>query len=246
MRRSVIRRSACKQSARGFTLLEVLMALVLLALLLSLAWASMRAAIQSSRSGEALIARTEQLRTVQTFLRRQLSQAMPIAYEQVTDQGREVRFEGSADELVFVAPMPGYLSRGGAHVQTLRFAGAGRGQRLEFNHAQLNGYDADSPKFGDEAVVLMEGISRGSFEFRELDESGELRDWSSDWDASERLPLMVRLVVEFDRDDARHWPAFDVTVMAAAAGIQPIGLTQRRPRADGNSVARPPRQAGRP
>jgi general secretion pathway protein J len=237
-----------KRAERGFTLLEVLMALVLLALLLSLAWASMRAAIQSSRAGEALIARTEQSRTVQTFLRRQLSQAMPIAYEQLADQGRERRFEGSADELVFVAPMPGYLSRGGAHVQTLSFVGSGRGQRLEFNFAQLNGYDPDNPEFGAEPVVLIDGISRGRFEFRELDENGELRDWNSDWETSERLPLMVRLVLEFDREDPRHWPSFDVTVMAAASGIQPVGFNQRRQRGltIPNSGARPPRPAGRP
>lgn len=226
------RTGACSRSAklRGFTLLEVLMAFVLLALLLSLAWASMRTAVQSSRSGEALIARTEQSRTVQTFLRRQLAQAMPIAFERLEDNGAERRFEGSARDLRFVAPMPGYLSNGGAHVQTLSLVGGSRGQRLEFNHAQLNGYDPDDPQFGAEPVVLMEGIAGGRFEFRELDENGELRDWSSDWEASERLPLMVRVVLEFDRGDARRWPQFDVTLLASAAGIQPVGFTQRRQR----------------
>ncbi len=214
----------------GFTLLEVLMALVLLALLLSLAWASMRAAVQASRSGEALIARTEQARTVQTFLRRQLAQAMPLAYERMEDSGTERRFEGSADSVRFVAPMPGYLSRGGAHLQTLTLVGSGRGQRLEFNHAQLNGLDPLDPAFAPDPVVLLDGIASGRFEFRQLDETGELADWSSDWDATERLPLMVRLRLEFDREDARRWPEFDVTVMAAAAGTQPVGMNSRQPR----------------
>jgi len=213
--------------SRGFTLLEVLMAVVLLALLMTLALTSIRTAIQASRSGEALIARSEQSRTVQGFLRRQLAQALPIAYEQLADAGTERRFAGSADEVVFVATMPGYLSRGGAHVQTLSLVGNGRGQRLQFNHAQLNGYDPEDPQFGAEPVVLMEGISSGRFEFRELDETGELGDWSSDWETSERLPLMIRLVLEFDRDDPRRWPEFAVTVMASAAGIQPVGFTAR-------------------
>jgi general secretion pathway protein J len=223
------------------------MALVLLALLLGLAWGSMRTAVQSSRSGEALIARTEQARTVQTFLRRQLAQALPLAYEQLDDAGTQRRFEGAAEGLRFVAPMPGYLSRGGAHVQTLSLVGSGRGQRLEFNHAQLNGFDPQDPQFGETPVVLIDGLAGGRFEFRDLDESGQLGDWESEWDQDERLPLLIRLVLEFRSDDPRHWPQFEVTVMASAAGIQPVGLTPRvnRGLTIPNSGARP-RPGGRP
>ncbi len=228
--------------AGGFTLLEVLMAVVLLALLMTLALTSIRTAIQASRSGEAMIARSEQSRTVQGFLRRQLAQALPIAYEQLADAGTERRFAGSADEVVFVATMPGYLSRGGAHVQTLSLVGNGRGQHLQFNHAQLNGYDPEDPQFGAEPVVLMEGIASGRFEFRELDETGELGEWSSDWETSERLPLMIRLVLEFERDDPRRWPEFMVTVMASAAGIQPVGFNARPPR--GLAIPNPADQGG--
>ncbi len=214
-------------TARGFTLLEVLMAVTLLALLLTLAWSSLRTAIQASRSGEALIARSEQARTVQTFLRRQLSQSIPLTYEQLEDAGEERRFEGDAGRIRFVAPMPGYLSRGGAHVQTLALVDA----RLEFTHAQLNGFDPlDEDPDGAEPVVLVDGIARGRFEFRDLDESGQLGDWTDQWDTYERLPLMVRLKLEFDRDDPRRWPAFEVTLLAAAAGNQPVAAGQRPPR----------------
>jgi len=232
----------------GFTLIEMLLALSLLALLLGLAWTSMRAAIGSSRSGEALIARTEQLRSVQGFMRRQLTQALPIAFERVIEVGNELRFEGSDRELRFVAPMPGYLSRGGAHVQTLRLVGGGRGQRLEFDHAQLNGFDSDNPVYGAEPVVLLEGIADGRFEFRSFDETGRFGDWHSDWELSDRLPLMVRLQLRFERDDARQWPEFEVTLMAAASGVQPVGFTQRRQREvrvpAGNQPQ--PRRPGRP
>lgn len=234
------RHVACAE--RGFTLLEVLMALVLLALLLGLAWGSMRTAIQASRAGEALIARTEQARTVHAFLRRQLSQAMPVAFERLEDNGVEMRFDADADGLRFVAPMPGYLSRGGAHVQTLTLVGSGRGRRLEFNHEQLNGYDPLDPSPERDPVVLIEGIRDGRFEFRDLDESGQLGDWTRDWDMVERLPLMVRLVLEFDRDDPRRWPDFEVTLVSAASGIQPVGFTQRRPR--GLTIPGPSRPRG--
>ncbi len=211
-------------AARGFTLLEVLMALTLLALLLGLAWSSLRTAIQASRAGEALIARSEQTRTVQTFLRRQLAQSMPLTYERLEDAGEERRFEGDGERIRFVAPMPGYLSRGGAHVQTLALVDS----RLEFTHAQLNGFDPlDEDPAAAEPVVLVEGIARGRFEFRDFDDAGRLGDWTDAWDNHGRLPLMVRLKLEFDRDDPRRWPAFEVTLLAASAGTQPVGVGQR-------------------
>ncbi|MFA5683157.1 MAG: prepilin-type N-terminal cleavage/methylation domain-containing protein [Lysobacteraceae bacterium] len=221
-----------RHRARGFTLLEVLVAVTLLALLLTLAWGSLRTAMQASRSGEALIARSEQARTVQRFLRRQLSQTLALPFERLEDDGVEMRFEGGDDFLRFVAPMPGYLSRGGPHVQTLVVS---RGQ-LAFNHQQLNGYDPQSPEPERESVVLLDGIAGARFEFRDIDEDGELGDWQSDWDAVERLPLMVRLTVDFDRDDARRWPPFEVTVMAAASGMQPMFGGPRR-----GGARRPPR-----
>ena len=207
------------------------MALVLLAMLLTLAVTSIRTAVQASRSGEALIARTEQARTVQGFLRRQLSQAMPIAYEQAEVAGEVLRFEADDQGLRFVSLMPGYLSRGGAHLQSLEFVSGNGGQRLQFNHAQLNGYDNEEPVMSGDPVVLLDGIAGGRFEFRDIDDRGELGDWISEWDTPERLPLMVRLEIDFKRDDPRHWPAFEVTLMAAASGLQPIGLNQIRPSA---------------
>lgn len=235
---------ACgSRRARGFTLLEVLMAVTLLALLLGLAWSSLRTAIQASRSGEALIARSEQARTVQTFLRRQLSQSMPLAYERIEDAGEERRFEGDGQRIRFVAPMPGYLSRGGAHVQTLALVDA----RLEFTHAQLNGFDPlDEDPGAAKPVVLVEGIARGRFEFRDLDETGRLGDWTDEWENHGRLPLMVRLTLDFDRDDPRRWPSFEVTLLAASAGTQPVGVGQRAPLDLTNPNAGRRRNLGRP
>lgn len=222
---------------RGFTLLEVLIAVTLLGLLLTLAYGTLRTAVHVGRSSEALIASTEQTRTAHAFLRRQFSQAMPLAYEQLDDGGVERRFEGSDDNLRFVAPMPGYLSRGGPHVQNLAIVDDGRGQRLEFTHAQLNGYDPDAPlSEGRDPVVLLDGFTNGRFEYRALDENGELGDWEDEWDDdTQRLPLMIRLHVEFE-DGRRTWPEFEVAVLASSAPAFAFGRARGLPR-------QPPQQA---
>lgn len=204
---------------QGFTLLEILVAVTLLALMVTLAMGALRTAVRATRSGEALIERTDRVRTAQEFLRRQLSHAMPLPFERLEDSGENRVFVADRDGLRFVAPMPGFLSRGGPHVQWLSFERDRDGMRLEFDHAQLNGYDPDNPK-GDskrKPVVLLEGFREGHFEYRALDEQGELDAWGADWDDAQRLPMLVRLVLEFDTDSRQRWPDLEIPLQSASS-----------------------------
>lgn len=214
----------------GFTLLEVLLATSLLALALALAYGAIRAAVGSVRSGEGLIDRTDQVRVVQEFLRRQLAHAMPLAFEDLEDNGERKLFEADGETVRFVAPMPGYLSRGGPHVQWLAIERGRAGRRIVFDHAQLNGYDPEEPKADDARppVVLLDGLADARFEYRTIDPAtGELEDWSDEWEDPQQLPAMVRLLVEFDRDDQRSWPSLEVPMKLAHGVATPRRATGR-------------------
>ncbi|MDX1626808.1 MAG: prepilin-type N-terminal cleavage/methylation domain-containing protein, partial [Wenzhouxiangellaceae bacterium] len=65
-------------AASGFTLVELLVATALIGLIMAMAYGGFRAGIRASDSGEALIERTNRLRVVHDFVRRQLSQARPL------------------------------------------------------------------------------------------------------------------------------------------------------------------------
>lgn len=210
-------RSPASQQA-GFTLLEILLASTLLAILLTLAYSTLSSAVRTTRSGEAQIERTDEVRVTQEFLRRQLSHAMPVAFEEPEDGGDRKVFEADDRRLRFVGPMPGHLSRGGLHVQWLELTSGRDGMRLDFDHHQLNGYDPDDPKGEDERppVTLLDGIADASFEYKALDEQGELGDWDTDWEDSESLPVLVKLSVRFE-NERRFWPLFEVPMKLAAA-----------------------------
>jgi general secretion pathway protein J len=227
------------RASSGFTLLEVLVAISLLALLLTLAYAAMRTAVHATRSGEATIARSEELRTSQTFLRRQLSQALPVPYDVDQNTGIAYLFEGGDDAIRFVATMPGYLSRGGPHVQRLALVRGQGGLQLEFSHSQLNGYDPMLPLGGDrEPVVLLAGIARGGFEYRQREVDGLLGPWTREWEQPSMLPQQLRLWLEFDNDDPRHWPELEVPMLAG--GASGLGMAQP-PRRERREPTRPPR-----
>ena len=217
--------------ARGFTLIEILIAVTLLALLILLAMGTLRMTVRSVRSGEAMITRTDRMRTAHEFLRRQLSHAMPLPFERLEDTGENRVFVADKESLRFVAPMPGYLARGGPHVQWLSFVDDPDGLRLEFDHAQLNGYDPDDPKGKSkrEPVVLLDRIREARFEYRALDEAGELSEWDDSWDDAQRLPLLVRLVIEFDEDSRQRWPDLEIPLLAATATPGMFNVDSRQP-----------------
>jgi len=226
--------SAPRRGSAGFSLLEVLLAITLLALLLTGAMSGIRTATRAMHAGEQNIERTNRLRVAQEFIRRELGRSLPLAFGQEHGSGANFVFQGEKDFLRFVAPMPGHLARGGPHVQWLTFVSERDGMRLEFDHAQLNGYDPDNPK-GDserEPVTLIDGIRDGRFEFRELDEQGELGDWDTSWDDPQRLPLLVRLVLEFDEASRKRWPDLEIPVLTATA-VPGLFNARRLPGSDG-------------
>jgi general secretion pathway protein J len=196
-----------------------LLAILLLGLLMAGAWAGITTATKATRSGEALIDRTNRVRVAQEFIRRQIRNALALPYVVDKSTGETRTFEGDADVMRFVAPMPGYLSRGGAYLQTLELrSGRGGGRELVFAHELLNGYDPDKPREAErDPVILIEGIRRATFEYRGLDETGKLGDWEDEWDEPGSQPVLVRMKFDMDERSGYVWPEIVVPVLANSA-----------------------------
>ncbi|MBU6199508.1 MAG: prepilin-type N-terminal cleavage/methylation domain-containing protein [Xanthomonadaceae bacterium] len=213
-----------KRTAQGFTLLEVLLAIILLGLLIAGAYGGIHASAVAMRAGEAAIDRTDRLRTAPEFLRRQISHILPLQFARDESTGAIHIFDGNARTLRFVAPMPGYLSRGGPYVQTLELAPGKDGLQLRFSDVMLNGYDAaKSANDSAATVVLLDRIADGRFQYRALDADGNLTDWSSDWQDPEITPLMIRIELTMQPGVQMPWPTLDVPLMLNAGAIRPRG-----------------------
>ena len=210
-----MKRATISRRASGFTLLEVMLAIVLLALLLAGTWGAIRTAVHAMHSGEAAIDRTNRLRVAQEFLRHQISRILPLAFGQDEGTNTNFVFEGKGDFMRFVAPMPGYLSKGGPYVQTLYFEGGRNGRALMFKDAMLNGFELGEEKPAEkmEPAVLIDQIQDGHFEYRTLDDQGELTDWSDQWEDPSVTPVMVRIVVRMRPEARVVFPDMDIPLM---------------------------------
>jgi general secretion pathway protein J len=214
---------------RGFSLLEVMLAILLLGLLLAGAYSGITSAVRSMRSGEAVIERVDKVRTVQEFLRHQISRILPFPYAQ---QGTTtpIVFEGDGKFMRFVAPMPGYLSRGGAYVQTLTLAqGDDGGMQLVFTSTLLNGFNKDKNKASeDSTVVLLDHIEDGTFRYRGLNQQGELMKWGDGWKDSTTTPLLVGVDLRLADGRRIQWPQMEIPLMmdVGARRSGPTGLSR--------------------
>jgi general secretion pathway protein J len=207
-----LRATPVRQKSGGFTLLEVLLAVTLLALLLAGAYGGIQTSVRAMHAGERIIERVDRVRTVQEFLRHQLSRILPLPYEQATT-GNYV-FEGDRAMMRFVAPMPGYLSHGGPYVQTLALTPGEDGMHLVFSGAMLNGYDAKLEKTAErDPVVLLDHIRDGAFAYRAIDDQGQLTSWGSTWEDPNLTPLMIQIELVMQDGERVDWPTLAVALM---------------------------------
>ncbi|MBN8893678.1 MAG: prepilin-type N-terminal cleavage/methylation domain-containing protein [Rhodanobacter sp.] len=218
-----------KKRAAGFTLLEILAALVLLALLLLGVYSGIASASRSVRSGTAAIERMDQLRAAQQFLRRELAQSLAAPISR-TDRGEPVYFQGDAHEMRYVAPLPGYLGKLGPQLQQLQLVddGAG-GLRLELRLALLPP-DGGPPQALGEPQVLFDHIRAGGFHYLGTDADGSALPWAGEWTADRSLPQVVR--IELQPQGRASWPRLDIPLRIEpldAGGPLRIHVLRRTP-----------------
>lgn len=220
--------------AAGFTLLEVLAALVLLAILLVGVYSGVRTAAHSVRSGTATIERIDQIRAAQQFLRRELAQSMaqPIGH---TDRGEPVFFEGSEHQMRYVAPLPGYLGRLGPQLQQLDLQDDGHGgMRLVLSLALLPP-DGSPPKPLGDSQVLIDHLKQGRFSYSGMDAKGQLMPWSASWPDGRSLPQLVS--IKLQPEGTIGWPELAVPLRANASAA--MGQPSAGPRMGLNTGGRP-------
>ena len=223
----------------GFTLVELLLAITLMAMLLGLAYGGLRAASRSTISGQELLEESGNVRVTHQFVRRQINQMQPLPFDLTDDNGEtRVIFTGESRRIQFVAPMPGYLGQGGPQVQTMELVNGPEGLDLLFNHALLQGYD---PYYGfpREPIALIEGFESGQFEFLAKDENGELLGWVTAWDTPDMLPVAVRLDLDLGEDSRSVWPLLTTGIRVDELAMSQTGASQNYSDAIRNMINRP-------
>lgn len=182
-----MKRARCQ---RGFTLLEILLALALLAFVMLGVWGAMRGAARVTHSADAMMAQGEQVRTVQQFLRRYIGAAGPQPFAMADDSAARM-FLGDATSIEYVAPLPMQSGHAGLYIQTvsLQKDGAGMSLRLDYRPYTEDLVANVQPV----RHLLLTDLRGGKFEYLAAPAFGKPPAWRGDWQATNGLPLAVRI-----------------------------------------------------
>lgn len=185
-------------TARGFTLLELLIATTVMAMLALALSGGIRFGMTAWEAGERRSDRTETPAQVHALLRRQIEQAFPLAKR---GEARTVTFEGEADRLRFLTLLPERLGVPGLADVTLRLDGSGGREGAKLLMAWQPLGETRAPAAGR---VLLAGIERLDFAYFGGDRRGARPDWRPSWTDAGFLPKLVRLRVRLK--DGTVWP----------------------------------------
>lgn len=200
------RNQGMTQRERGFTLLEMLLGLALLALMMVLIYSSLNFGLRAWNTGDARVTEASHLRIVDQFLRRELGQVFPVRWRGIPDS--KIAFEGGRAEMRFVT--------------TLNIGAATGAGGLQWGHLWLASDEKDGERFttlylkrerfdtaakgwedltGDAKIKPVKLVTH--VKSMEIDYFGAENDtaearWASEWNQPLRVPQLVRITLKLD------------------------------------------------
>jgi|GEM_PF-2999465 len=183
---------------RGFTLLELMLALLISTALLALLYQGVSQSLQQWQRSNSIAQHSSQQYRLNQHLRQQLSQAL-----RMKGPDRQLVFQGDDQQLQFVAAIDHPARSGLYHYQ------------LSHHHTQDNQYQFTlkirrwHPNPTEPAAVerfqLHTGASPVLIEYASQNRDGSL-EWHNQWQPQRSLPVLVRLRQQPSPLHAHGWP----------------------------------------
>ena len=189
--------------AAGFTLIEVVLAMAIFALLGTILYGAFALSHSAMEKTQASAARGQQQRSTADLLGSYIRSAYPY---RSSPQEQTVFFEGTSDSLVFVSAYSHGM--GGRGMAKIYIAADGNGSAeaaLRLEEVTPVRLDDEGPTGESHRVILAERVEGMRIAYLDPESNAEI--WEERWDGQERrmLPRAVRLSYRDARGDAVRW-----------------------------------------
>ena len=179
----------------GFTLIEVVLAMVLLGAMMLLLYSGLAFGLRSWDAADLNGRRTADRQIAENFLRREIGETFPLRFKDPLTL--KLAFEGKKDELRFASARPAGISAGGLSLVGIAVEAAEdrtRNRNLVMRRAMPDDAAKDfGPLDKGDRTILFENIDSIAFQYfgSENDFTDPL--WVDAWQFAGRVPQLIRV-----------------------------------------------------
>lgn len=183
-----------RRRAAGFTMIELVLAVALLATMMVLMYSGLSFSLRSWDAGEANGRRTADRRIGENFLRREMAELFPMRFKDPMTV--KVAFLGEPHKLRFVSSRPAGITQGGLSLVGVEVENGAspRERHLVMRRAMP---DDEARDFGPldraERTVLIEDVESVQFDYFGTENDFTEPKWYETWPFGERIPRLVRV-----------------------------------------------------
>ncbi len=196
-------RSGCQA---GFTLLEVVVALVIFGFIMAALSGGLAFSLKASRTGQRLTDDTLAIARLDELLRHDLERALPL--REAGGAHAPLAFAGRAESLEFTIAAPSYPTAAGLYEVSFSVLSGAGVERLSYRRRASAATPAPADADERPRTLLEQPAARISFAYFD----GE--SWRDSWLDAEALPRLVRLRISDGWRGGLLWP--DIIVRPAA------------------------------
>jgi len=178
----------------GFTLIELVVALVLLGAMMVLLYSGLTFALRSWDAGDANGRRAADRRLGENFLRREVGEVFPMRWKDPS--ALRYAFEGGRDLLRFVSSRPAGVAQGGLALVSVAVETNPKdnSKNLVMRRAMA---DADAADFASldaaEPSILVPDVASVAFSYFGAENDFAEPKWTDEWNYKGRMPSMIRV-----------------------------------------------------
>lgn len=190
------------QKNKGFTLIELVIALTLSVVIVVILLAAMRLAYKSQAKGAERIEIDQKIRVMGDRITWLLRGAQPFFIKKTSEREQKLYFEGESDKIGFVTTSVDSYGKGPEDLAGLKWVSVfidREGLKMREKVFFLEDVFDDD---GGKVYLLDPEVKKLEFEYYDLPEDETQGDWGSEWDSDEKeyIPAAVKFKITFEHE----------------------------------------------
>ena len=199
------------QKNKGFTLLEVMLAMTLLSIMVVLLFSSLKIGAESWNKGESKIAEVNEKAVVYQFFKRHLPSIRPL-WNDFSEDERSYSFKGERDTFQFVSVFPVSAARKGLQLFEVV---PDKSEKGVIKVIVSPFYPTiEDQQWEPEEVVLLENVEEFEVSYFGKEDSNSEAVWLDSWQEKEYLPTLLKIKIVLEGHG--YWPEMIFALKLAA------------------------------